>query len=76
MLDGNIPYQVKVVNSYLVAFVNWIPIVDWYIGVASRMDAKKTCSKYGNHPRLNRQYNWEDLDDHLMSTILFTLIMA
>ena len=63
-------------HESLATFVNWIPIVDWYIGVASRMDAKRTCSNYGNHPRLNRQYNWGDLDDHLMSTILFTFIMA
>lgn len=41
MLDGNIPYQVKVVNSNLVTFVKWIPIVDWYIGVLQEWMPKR-----------------------------------
>ena len=41
MLDGNIPYQVKVVNPNLVTFVNWIPIVDWYIGVLQEWMPKR-----------------------------------
>ena len=47
------------------------------------MDTKKdifnwdwtTCLKYANHSRVNIQHDWEDLCDHSMSRIIFTLNM-
>ena len=67
-----------------VTYLNWPPKFVWYVVWYVQQQIPKihvlrrhwtACSEYENHPRFNSQYNWGDLYNHSMSTIIFTLMM-
>jgi hypothetical protein len=72
-------------NPYSLIFLNWTPIVKWYVVSCCSKDKFEkrhmfkrdwsTCSKHDNYPRRNTQHDWGDVYGHLMSTKIFTFIM-
>ena len=74
--------QRKPLFSY---FLIQTTLFEWYmVGLPPRTDYHKdmwferdwtACLQCDSHSRLNNQYNWDSLYDHLISTRIFTLTM-